>query len=466
MFKRERLRVLENSLILSVALFITLIITGCANAKPEIPIEPVSVVEVNETERGEEDTEETLLSNEMPTDEKTTEEKQESSTNSEPKIEAKVQKPTYIPVTSIEVLVKETSIEKNTLFQSTVKINPNNATNQSYTISSSDESILRKTENGWLASKGGTADIIAVSADGIKGRQTIKVIVPTEAITLDVSEITIDRYNWKKINHTIYPADATDKVVSYSSSDEKVATVNNDGSIYAVGAGTAVIKCVSSSGSISSSCTVNVIVPVSGVHISVMRSVYKTSEMCNFNVQVFPEDATDKTFALGISNTNAELINSNALFCKSGGNIAITATASNGVSGYCDIRIIDLKEFADEAFQLTNIERQNNGLPEFTRNSALTATAELRAKECTELYSHTRPNGSSCLTAFAENGITDGRRAENIAQGQRTPNEVVTVWMNSPGHRGNILNPNLSCLGMGVEMDSNGRLSWVMNFTD
>jgi len=202
------------------------------------------------------------------------------------------------------------------------------------------------------------------------------------------------------------------------------------------------------------------------VHISVMRSVYKTSEMCNFNVQVFPEDATDKTFALGISNTNAELINSNALFCKSGGNIAITATASNGVSGYCDIRIIDLKEFADEAFQLTNIERQNNGLPEFTRNSALTATAELRAKECTELYSHTRPNGSSCLTAFAENGITDGRRAENIAQGQRTPNEVVTVWMNSPGHRGNILNPNLSCLGMGVEMDSNGRLSWVMNFTD
>jgi len=291
-------------------------------------------------------------------------------------------------------------------------------------------------------------------------------VVPVEAITLDVTEITISRYGEYKLNHTVFPADAADKTVTFKSSKETVATVTNDGSVYATGAGTAIIQCISASGEISASCTVTVIVPVTGISVSTSRSMYKTDEICSYTVSVFPEDATDKTFIISISNANAEDTGNSAVTFKSSGRVSITATASSGVSGSREINVIDLAEYASEVFRLTNIERQNNGLPDFSRNSALTATAETRAKECVVFFSHSRPDGRDCFTAFAENSVSYRLAAENIGYGQTTPAEVVAGWMNSPGHRANILNPDLGYLGAGVEMDSNGRLYWSQEFTD
>ena len=55
--------------------------------------------------------------------------------------------------------------------------------------------------------------------------------------------------------------------------------------------------------------------------------------------------------------------------------------------------------------------------------------------------------------------------AENIASGQRTPEEVMRYWMNSPGHRSNILNSNYNNIGVGVARDQNGNLYWTQLFT-
>ncbi len=124
-------------------------------------------------------------------------------------------------------------------------------------------------------------------------------------------------------------------------------------------------------------------------------------------------------------------------------------------------------EFSDEVFRLTNIERVNNGLPEFKRMPLLDEVANLRAWEIITYFDHVRPDGSKCFTAFEEAGIEYSYAAENIAAGQRTPEEVVNAWMNSPGHRANILNPDLEYLGVGFYYDNSGtgyHYYWSQNF--
>lgn len=126
--------------------------------------------------------------------------------------------------------------------------------------------------------------------------------------------------------------------------------------------------------------------------------------------------------------------------------------------------------FAQEVVNLVNIERQNAGLSPLSLDSTLTAAANLRADECNTLFSHTRPDGSSCFTVLKEFDISYRTCAENIAIGQRTPEEVVNSWMNSEGHRKNILTPAFNKIGIGVSravgnMYSSG-YSWVQLFTN
>jgi uncharacterized protein YkwD len=61
-------------------------------------------------------------------------------------------------------------------------------------------------------------------------------------------------------------------------------------------------------------------------------------------------------------------------------------------------------------------------------------------------------------------GITYKTAGENIAMGQKTPQEVMTAWMNSEGHRKNILNSSFTEIGIGIAKDKNGRLYWTQMF--
>lgn len=128
-------------------------------------------------------------------------------------------------------------------------------------------------------------------------------------------------------------------------------------------------------------------------------------------------------------------------------------------------------EYANEVFRLTNIERVKAGLPEFKKMQKLDDVAHLRAWECLVAYDHIRPNGSMFFTALSEAGIRYKGCAENIAAGQKAPQEVVNAWMNSPGHCANILNPEFEYLGVGFYYDYNNESGtpqydyfWAQNF--
>lgn len=88
----------------------------------------------------------------------------------------------------------------------------------------------------------------------------------------------------------------------------------------------------------------------------------------------------------------------------------------------------------------------------------------LRARELEESYSHTRPSGENCKTVFGEFETDLRFWGENAAKGNRTPEAVVEAWMDSPGHRENLLREDAEYLGAGVWQDEDGVLYWVQLF--
>lgn len=119
--------------------------------------------------------------------------------------------------------------------------------------------------------------------------------------------------------------------------------------------------------------------------------------------------------------------------------------------------------FAEQVVELVNAERAKEGLAPLTIDKKVQAAAQIRAVEIKTSFSHTRPNGSSFATALKEQGVTYRRSGENIAWGQRTPKEVVNAWMNSSGHRANIMNKNFTKIGVGY-YQHNGVNYWSQLF--
>ena len=102
-----------------------------------------------------------------------------------------------------------------------------------------------------------------------------------------------------------------------------------------------------------------------------------------------------------------------------------------------------------EVVRLVNAERAKYGLSALSMDSGATNAARVRAKEIVQSFSHTRPDGRSCFTAASDLGVTYRSAGENIAYGYSTPAQVVNGWMNSEGHRKNILSASYSKIGVG-----------------
>ena len=121
--------------------------------------------------------------------------------------------------------------------------------------------------------------------------------------------------------------------------------------------------------------------------------------------------------------------------------------------------------YAQEVIRLVNIEREKAGLPALKTDALLNQAAQQRAVEIADSFAHTRPDGSNCFTVLKEFGISYRACGENIAKGQITPERVVTGWMNSEGHRKNILNGNFTTIGVGYYVDNTGTAHWSQLFT-
>lgn len=121
--------------------------------------------------------------------------------------------------------------------------------------------------------------------------------------------------------------------------------------------------------------------------------------------------------------------------------------------------------YAEQVLKLVNVERKKAGVSPLTMGENLQKAAIARMKEIQKSFSHTRPDGSNFATALKEYNVSYQGAGENIAWGQKTPEEVVNSWMNSPSHRANILNKNYKNIGIGHGRNTANADYWVQLFT-
>jgi len=119
-----------------------------------------------------------------------------------------------------------------------------------------------------------------------------------------------------------------------------------------------------------------------------------------------------------------------------------------------------------QVINLTNARRADNGLRPLTVNSTLTAVAQAHAADqaSVDTMSHTGTDGSDPGTRIIRSGYPVAAWGENVAAGYATPDTVMTAWMNSPGHRANILNNTFTQIGIAIAYAPDGTPYWAMEF--
>lgn len=151
--------------------------------------------------------------------------------------------------------------------------------------------------------------------------------------------------------------------------------------------------------------------------------------------------------------TNSALISPGQIIKIPGGtNAPSTPNVSN-----------DIRTLETEVIRLVNVERAKVGRSALIENNKISNVARIKSQDFIKnnYFSHNSPTYGSPFDMLKSFGITYTAAGENIANGQRTAAEVMNSWMNSSGHRANILNSAYNQIGVGVARDKNGNLFWT-----
>lgn len=121
---------------------------------------------------------------------------------------------------------------------------------------------------------------------------------------------------------------------------------------------------------------------------------------------------------------------------------------------------------ASQVIKLVNDERSKNGLSPLKENKELSKVANIKAQDMIDknYFDHVSPTYGTPFDMMKKFGINYTFAGENIAYGQKTPSEVMNSWMNSEGHRANILNSNYTEIGIGIARNNDGTPYWVQMF--
>jgi uncharacterized protein YkwD len=122
--------------------------------------------------------------------------------------------------------------------------------------------------------------------------------------------------------------------------------------------------------------------------------------------------------------------------------------------------------YAAQVLALTNSQRAKAGCKALSVSSKLTTAAQSHTADmaANNYFSHDSQDGRSPFDRMKDAGYSFSAAAENIAMGQQTPADVMSAWMNSPGHKANILNCTYTQLGVGYAVSKSGSPYWTQDF--
>ena len=236
-------------------------------------------------------------------------------------------------VASVSLNKTELTIEKGKSETLTATVSPSDATDKTVTWQSSNNTIATVDQNGRVTAVGaGSAVITVTTNDGSKTATcNVTVVIPVTSVSLNKTELTIEKGKSETLTATVSPSDATDKTVSWKSSNTSVVTVDQNGRVTAVNAGSAVITVTTKDGSKTATCNVTVVIPVTSVSLNKTELTIEKGKSETLTATVSPSDATDKAVTWQSSNTAVATVDQNGkVTAKELGNVTITVTTKDG----------------------------------------------------------------------------------------------------------------------------------------
>ncbi|MDO4191655.1 MAG: Ig-like domain-containing protein [Erysipelotrichaceae bacterium] len=234
-------------------------------------------------------------------------------------------------------------LNKNNTETLTVSFDPEDASDQTVVWSSSDPSAVSVDQNGTVtALKGGSAVITVISSDGNHSDTcTVTVTVPVTGITLSQNTLSLNKGDTYQLASNIQPADATDKTVTWQSSDTAVAAVDNTGKVTAVSNGTAAITATSNDGGYTDTCTVTVTTPLTGITLNTHAITLEKTKSQTLLVAFSPEDASNKNVTWSSSDPQiASVSSSGTVTARGAGTAVITVVSQYGsYSDSCTVTV-------------------------------------------------------------------------------------------------------------------------------
>ncbi len=350
---------------------------------------------------------------------------------------------------------------------------PNEAKNKTCKWYTSRSSVAAVSSTGKVTAKAvGTAVITAKTVNGKKA--TCKVTVKTMPTSVKISPTALtlgkgESYTIKENTNSGSYANAAN--LKWTSTNTRVVTVKkgsgNKAALKAVGTGTASVRITLYNGR-TATCKVTVKAMPTSVKISPTALTLGKGE--SYTIK---ENTNSGSYAnaanLKWTSTNTRVVtvkkgsgNKAVLKAVSEGTANVKLTLYNGKIAICKVSVVDCSDvysaktdkdyysLSHKVYEIVNQERIKAGVKPLRFNDKVYKAAMIRAKECHKYFSHIRPNGKDCFTALSEAGVKQNYAGENIAVGFSSPKSVMEVWMQSSGHRSNILNPVFTDFGCGV----------------
>lgn len=349
-----------------------------------------------------------------------------------------------IPVVSVTLDKTSLTMVEGTTETLTATVLPENATDSEVTWTSSDETIAT-VEDGVVTAIAEGAVTIVASAGGKSAACAVyvcKKVIPVESVTLDKTSLELVEDDIATLVATVLPEDATDKTITWSSSNPAVATVAG-GVVTAIAEGEATIT--AAAGELSATCAVVVskkYIPVTSITLDKVSMALQEGAIATLVATVLPADATDKTVTWSSSNPAVATVVEGMVTAITVGAATITATAGE-LTATCEVTVVSSK------VSVTGVTLSQASV-ELEKGQSVTLTATVLPADATDKSVVWVSSNTSVAT------VTDG-----VVQAVAFGTTVITAKTNDGGFEATctvtVKNPSGSGVTLG-DMDGEGDL--------
>lgn len=247
------------------------------------------------------------------------------------------------PVTGIEFDPKTLTLKEGMTAQIKATVTPDNASDKTLTWESSDTSVATVDQFGLVtAVKAGTAFIKATNASGMEQTCIVTVLVGSESILLNPTNVTVKKNTIFYLSAQVLPVEAYDKTVTYTSSDEDIVTVEQDGTVTAKSVGVAEITVTSNDNpDVFAVCIVTVVESVSGLTLNSREITIDVGEQYLLKATVRPSDAQNNAVTFESADPSIATVDENGLITgvKGGTTVVIVKTVERGLMASCTVTV-------------------------------------------------------------------------------------------------------------------------------